>query len=287
MTGKEKRQKFWKAVQMELTENRSTFLVFSGMRLVVITMMVLQFFNHNYENVFLCLLTLGLMLMPSILQVTFKVEFPSTLEIIILGFIFAAEILGEIQSFYIHFPYWDTILHTLNGFLCAAIGFSLVEILNRHKRIQFNMSPVFLAIVAFSFSMTIGVLWEFFEFGMDTFFQYDMQKDTVIHSISSTYLDPTRQNLRVSIPDINEVMINGAPLGVGGYLDIGLIDTMMDLWVNFIGAFSFAILGYFYMKHQNKSVILNLVPTPQKEHKYDKLEIEDEGQDEKTEETER
>ena len=254
---------------------------------MVIIMMVLQFFNHNYENVFLCLLTLGLMLMPSILQVTFKVEFPSTLEIIILGFIFAAEILGEIQSFYIHFPYWDTILHTLNGFLCAAIGFSLVEILNRHKRIQFNMSPVFLAIVAFSFSMTIGVLWEFFEFGMDTFFQYDMQKDTVIHSISSTYLDPTRQNLRVSIPDINEVMINGAPLGVGGYLDIGLIDTMMDLWVNFIGAFSFAILGYFYMKHQNKSVILNLVPTPQKEHKYDKLEIEDEGQDEKTEETER
>lgn len=285
MTKKERRQKFWKAVQMELTENRSTFLVFSGMRVVVIIMMVLQFFNHNYENVFLCLLTLGLMLMPSILQVTFKVEFPSTLEIIILGFIFAAEILGEIQSFYIHFPYWDTILHTLNGFLCAAIGFSLVEILNRHKKVQFNMSPIFLAIVAFSFSMTIGVLWEFFEFGMDSIFGYDMQKDTVVHFISSTYLDPTKQNLRVTIPNINEVVINGAPLGVGGYLDIGLIDTMMDLWVNFIGAFIFAILGYFYLKHQNKSVILNLVPTPQKEHKYDELEVEDKEQEEKTEKT--
>lgn len=286
MTKKERRQKFWKAVQMELTENRSTFLVFSGMRVVVIIMMVLQFFNHNYENVFLCLLTLGLMLMPSILQVTFKVEFPSTLEIIILGFIFAAEILGEIQSFYIYFPYWDTILHTLNGFLCAAIGFSLVEILNRHKRVQFNMSPIFLAIVAFSFSMTIGVLWEFFEFGMDSLFGYDMQKDTVVYFISSTYLDPTKQNFRVTIPNINEVVINGAPLGVGGYLDIGLIDTMMDLWVNFIGAFIFAILGYFYLKHQNKSVILNLVPTPQKEHKYDELEVEDKEQEEKTEKTE-
>lgn len=272
MTKKEKRQKFWKAVQVELTENKSTFLVYSGMRIVVIIMMVLQFFNHNYENAFLCILTLFLMMMPSILQVTFKIEFPSTLEIIILCFIFAAEILGEIQSFYIHFPYWDTILHTLNGFLCAAIGFSLVELLNRHKRLQFNLSPIFLAIVAFSFSMTIGVLWEFFEYGMDTFFHLDMQKDTVIQTITSTYLDSTKQNLRVSLTGIEEVMINGRPLGVGGYLDIGLIDTMMDLVVNFIGAISFSVLGFFYVKHQNKSMIMSLVPTPQEDHKYEKLE---------------
>ena len=284
MTGKEKRQKFWKAVHLELTENKNTFLVYSGMRVVVIVMMILQFFNRNYENVFLCLLTLVLMIMPSILQVTFKVEFPSVLEIIILFFIFAAEILGEIQSFYIHFPYWDTILHTLNGFLCAAIGFSLVELLNRHKRLHFNLSPLFLAIVAFSFSMTIGVLWEFFEYGMDPFFKMDMQKDTVIHTISSTYLDPTKQNLRVVISGIEEVMINGQPLGVGGYLDIGLIDTMMDLLVNFVGAIIFAILGYFYMKHQNKSVIMNLVPTPQEDHKYEKLE---EAERKKQEEQER
>ncbi len=275
MTGKEKRPKFWKAVQLELTENKSTFLVYSGMRIVVILMMVLQFFNGNYENVFLCLLTLVLMVMPSILQVTFKVEFPSVLEIIILFFIFAAEILGEIQSFYIHFPYWDTILHTLNGFLCAAIGFSLVELLNRHRRQHFNLSPLFLAIVAFSFSMTIGVLWEFFEYGMDTFFKMDMQKDTVIHTISSTYLDSTKQNLRVLIPEIEEVIINGQPLGVGGYLDIGLIDTMKDLLVNFVGAIIFAVLGYFYMKRQNKSVIMSLVPTPQEEDKYKKLEEEE------------
>lgn len=282
MTEKEKRQKFWKRVEIELKENRSTFLVYSGMRMVVILMMILQFFNHNYENMFLCLLTLALMMMPSILQVTLKIEFPSTLEIIILCFIFAAEILGEIQSFYIHFPYWDTILHTLNGFLCAAIGFSLVEILNRHKRVQFNLSPVFLAIVAFSFSMTIGVLWEFFEFAMDTFFKLDMQKDTVINAISSTYLDPTKQNLRVAISGIEEVMINGEPLGVGGYLDIGLIDTMMDLVVNFIGASIFAVMGYFYMQHQTrKNVLLSLVPTAQEEHKYEKLEEAAEEQEKK------
>ena len=86
------------------------------------------------------------------------------------------------------------------------------------------------------------------------------------------------------ISGIEEVMINGQPLGVGGYLDIGLIDTMMDLLVNFVGAIIFAILGYFYMKHQNKSVIMNLVPTPQEDHKYEKLE---EAERKKQEEQER
>ena len=143
MTKKEKREKFTKAVQAELKENRRTFLVYSILRVLVILMMVLQLFNQNYENVFVCILTLILMIVPSVLQVTFRVEFPSTLEIIILLFIFSAEILGEIQSFYIHFPYWDTILHILNGFVCAALGMSLVEILNKDKRIPFQMSPFF------------------------------------------------------------------------------------------------------------------------------------------------
>ena len=91
----------------------------------------------------------------------------------------------------------------MNGFLAAAIGFSLVDLLNRSERTVFHLSPLFTAIVAFCFSMTIGVVWEFFEFGMD---------------------------------QIQEVMVNGQALGLGGYLDIGLVDTMEDLFVNFIGA---------------------------------------------------
>ena len=235
-------------------------------------MMVLQLFNHNYENVFVCILTLILMVVPSILQVTFKVEFPSTLEIIILLFIFSAEILGEIQSFYLHFSYWDTILHTLNGFVCAALGMSLVEILNKDKRIPFQMSPFFLAVVSFCFSMTIGVLWEFFEFFMDQVFLLDMQKDAVVNYISTTYLDPTKQNLRVLIPEIQSLAVNGEPLAVKGYLDLGLIDTMEDLLVNFVGAFLFAILQYIYGKHGDKKMFRNLVPFLQNENKYDKLE---------------
>ena len=272
MKRKEKRKRFYQALQTELRENKKTFIVYSILRVMVIIMMILQLFNRNYENVFLCLLTLILMIVPGVLQVTFKVEFPSGLEIIVLLFIFAAEILGEISSFYIYFPHWDTILHTLNGFLCAALGVSLVEILNKDKRIPFQLSPFFMAMVSFCFSMTIGVLWEFFEFGMDTLFLLDMQKDTVIGQISTTYLDPTKQNLRVLLPEITQTAVNGQIMDINGYLDIGLIDTMEDLLVNFIGAFVFAVLQYIYGKHGDKRIFKNLVPFLQEEGKYKNLD---------------
>ena len=90
-------------------------------------------------------------------------------------------------------------LHTINGFLAAAVGFSMVMLLNDDDRITFHLSPAFLALVVFCFSMTIGVLWEFFEFFMDTFLHTDMQKDTIIHTIHSVTLDPTLSNQVVTI----------------------------------------------------------------------------------------
>ena len=241
-----------RAIKMEMREHRSSFIVYMVLRALVILMMVLQIFNKNYENVFLCVLTLLLFIVPSFIQVNLRIELPSALEITILLFIFAAEILGEIQAYYIKFPFWDTVLHTINGFLMAAIGFALADILNRSKRISFQLSPVFLAIVAFCFSMTIGVLWEFFECSMDMFFGLDMQKDTVLNSISSVMLDPTGGNTPTSIQNITSVTVNGQDLGLGGYLDIGLLDTMKDLFVNFIGAVVFSIIGYFYVKNRGK-----------------------------------
>lgn len=237
-----------RALKMELREHKSSFIVYVVLRALVILMMILQILNKNYENVFLCILTLLLLLVPSFVQVNLKVELPTALEITILIFIFAAEILGETQSFYIKFPFWDDVLHTINGFLAAAIGFALVDILNRNKRAKFNLSPFFVAIVAFCFSMTIGVIWEFFEFSMDMFAGLDMQKDTVIHHITSVALDETKNNIPITIPQINDTIVNGQSLGLGGYLDIGLIDTIKDLFVNFIGAVVFSILGFFYIK---------------------------------------
>ena len=240
-----------------LRRKRTVAAVFILLRFLVIATMVAQFFNRDYESVFLCLLTLILLLLPTMVERALMVDLPNTLEIIIMLFIFAAEILGEIRSFYTTFYGWDTILHTINGFLCAAIGFALVDMLNRNEKFSLTLSPTYMALVAFCFSMTIGVLWEFFECGMDQLFLLDMQKDAIVNTISTVMLDPTGGNTPVAIRDITDVVVVTAAgeeisLGLGGYLDIGILDTMKDLLVNFVGAVVFSFIGYFYVKNRGK-----------------------------------
>ena len=239
-----------------LRRKRNVTAVYLLLRFAVILIMIAQFFNGNFENVFLCLLTLVLLMLPTMIERSLMIDLPNTLEIIIMLFIFAAEMLGEIQAFYTTYQGWDTMLHTLNGFLCAAIGFSLVDMLNRHERFSLSLSPVFMAIVAFCFSMTIGVLWEFFECAMDQLFLLDMQKDSIMHSISSVMLDPTGGNTPVIIRDITDVIVVAGgeeiPLGLGDYLDVGILDTMKDLAVNFVGAVIFSFIGYFYVKNRGR-----------------------------------
>ena len=289
-TKKEKKQykkAFQEAMARELREHKSSFIVFSILRILVLVVLVRQIMLANYEGAFFCILTLLLLYVPSWIQVKLRIELPPPLEITIFCFIFAAEILGEVNAFYVVIPGWDTMLHTINGFLAAAVGFSMVMLLNDDDRITFHLSPAFLALVAFCFSMTIGVLWEFFEFGMDFFLGTDMQKDTVIHAIHSVSLDPTLSNKVVTIPDIQDVVINGESLGLGGYLDIGLLDTMEDLFVNFIGAFTFSIIGYFYVRSRGKNKfakrfipVVNEEPQPQTKN----ISAEDAPETEKTKE---
>ena len=236
----------------EAKKKPAVFTVYVVLRLIVVAILVSSILRGEYENAAICLLVLFLFLLPLFVQRNFGIELPGTLEIIILVFIFASEILGELGCFFINVPNWDSILHTTTGFLCAAFGFALIDILNRNDKIKFQLSPIYVALVAFCFSMTIGVLWEFFEFSMDWWFGADMQKDTVIHALHSVTLDPTNSNKVVTIPDITEVTVNGQDLGLGGYLDIGLIDTMKDLFVNFIGAVVFSVGGFFYLKSQGR-----------------------------------
>ncbi len=244
-----------KLVQERIKKHKFVFAVYLILRVVVIAILISSLVNKRYENAFICVLALVLFMLPDIIQKSLKIKFPSALEVLVILFIFAAEILGELNSYYINVPHWDTMLHTINGFVCAAIGFSLVDLLNRHKKIKFELSPAFLVVVAFCFSMTIGVLWEFYEFGSDMLLHTDMQKDTVIQRIDSTYIDPTKSNKVVSISDISETTVNGEELPVDGYLDIGIIDTMKDLLVNFVGAVVFSIIGYFYIKRRGRSKI--------------------------------
>lgn len=242
--------------------NKTTLTVYLVLRGLVIFVMVRAVLRREYQSVFLCGLSLILMVLPSIISKKLKVMLPSTLEVIILLFIFAAEVLGEINSFYVRVPNWDTMLHTINGFLCAAIGFCLVDMLNRNERFSFKLSPLYLAIASFCFSMTVGVLWEFYEFGADQLLGRDMQKDTIVHVINSVSLDPTNRNIVMHVRDIVDTIVvhsdgTQESLGLGGYLDLGIIDTMKDLIVNFIGATVFSIIGFFYVKHKGKGKVAN------------------------------
>ena len=243
----------WRHVE----NKRLVYTVYFVLRLSVVGMLIAQFFNQNYENMLLCVLTLVLFMLPSAFERRLHIDLPDTLEVIILLFIYAAEILGEISDYYIEFPFWDTMLHTMNGFLCAAIGFALVDILNREEKVSLHLSPFFMAVTAFCFSMTIGVLWEFFEFAMDRWLLFDMQKDAVINTISTVKLDPSGGTTAVIVEGIRDVILvledgTQMPLGLGGYLDVGIIDTMKDLFVNFIGAVVFSTIGYFYVQGRGK-----------------------------------
>ncbi len=236
--------------------------VYVTLRVLVVMVMIAQLLNGNYENVYICVLTLFLFIIPSIAERKLRVDLPDTLEIIILIFIFSAEILGEIKEYYLAFPFWDTLLHTVNGFLFAAIGFSLVNILNEDKRVSLTLAPLYMALTAFCFSMTIGVLWEFFEWGMDSWFGADMQKDTIVTAFNSVTLDPGGHNIPYHVRNISDTFLlysdgSFTKLGLGGYLDLGLQDTMMDLLVNLIGAVVFSFIGYFYVKTKGKGKIAN------------------------------
>ena len=254
--------KHWRHIQ-----NKKVILtIYLVLRILVVATMVAQFFNGNYENVMLCVLTLVLFMLPSFCERRLHIDLPDTLEVIVLLFIFSAEILGEIQEFYILIPGWDTVLHTLNGFLCAAIGFSIVNILNGDKHTSMHLSPFYMAVTAFCFSMTIGVLWEFFEWGMDNLVGLDMQKDTVLTGFNTVMLDPQGRNVAYHVRNVTDTILVFADgstmsMGLGGYLDIGLMDTMKDLLVNLIGAVVFSVFGYFYVKSKGKGkVARNFIP---------------------------
>lgn len=239
------------------------------LRVLVILTMIAQFCNGNYGNVFICVLTLILFMIPSIIERKLHIDLPNTLETIILLFIFAAEILGEIQEYYLLFDHWDDILHTTNGFLCAAIGFSLIDILNRSDKIHMTLSPKFVAMVAFCFSMTVGVLWEFAEFAMDLWLGTDAQKDTWITAFNTVTLHPNGANIPVHV-DVEQVIVNGEEWKA--YLDIGLIDTMNDLFVNFIGAVAFSIIGLIYIKNRGGKFAEKFMPRLKKEERCEQHE---------------
>lgn len=260
--------------------NRRAFILYSILRALVLVTLIRCIMTQRWEGVAISILVLVLFLVPSLVEGMAHIEIPGLFQAIIYSFIFAAEILGEIDHYYVLIPGWDTILHTLNGFLCAAIGFSLVDLLNRSSK-NISLSPIYVTLAAFCFSMTIGVLWEFVEFSFDTFFGMDMQKDTFVTSISSVALDPANEGNRIQINDIATTTMTtaaGETTTINGYLDIGLIDTMKDLLVNFVGALVFSVVGYRHLKkHEsgNWAEGLHVRPVPVEQYQENERRIDE------------
>lgn len=237
-------------------EEPAAFWTYVVLRFIVILILIRCILRGDIESAFVCVLVLVIYLLPQFVENRLNIDIPTTLEVVIFVFVFAAEILGELQSYFIKYSNWDTILHTSSGFLCAAVGFSLVDLLNRSDNAKVQLSPGYLAITAFCFSMTIGIIWEFIEFSADRLFLLDMQKDTIVNQISSVSLDPTNSNISITVKGIKDVILvtdsGEQALGLGGFLDIGLYDTMEDLFVNFVGAVVFSVAAFFECKSEKR-----------------------------------
>ena len=133
---------------------KRSFIIYIVLRVIVVICGILELLRGNYTNSLLCLLTLLLFTIPTMLEETLKIEFPSMMESIIYIFTFAAEILGEINNFYEIIPFWDTMLHAINGFICAGLGFVMIDLLNNNSK-KINLSPMYIAIFAFCFLISL------------------------------------------------------------------------------------------------------------------------------------
>lgn len=166
-----------------------------------------------------CLLGIFMMLLPGILAHRVSIKVPHFMHIAFIIFLYCAIYLGEVRDFYNTVPNWDTILHTFSGFMLGALGFSFVVILNNSDRVPVNLSPLFVALFAFCFALSLGVFWELYEYLFDGLLNLNMQK--------------TR-------------LPNGTLL-IG---HAALTDTMKDLFVDAIGAFVIASIGFISLKYQ-------------------------------------
>ena len=257
--------KLLKLMSEQYGQSKSSFYIYMILRLIVIAIIIISILNKHYEYLAQAFLALVFFCLPPFFERAFKADLPTIFEIIVLFFIFSANILGEIFSFYVKFPGWDTMLHTIYGFMCAALGFSLFDLLNKDldSNAKFSMSRNFLCTFSVGFTMLVAVLWEFVEFGMDNLFGKDMQKDTIIKGFQTVMLDDTNSNIAIPVHDITSVTVD--PYGTfpfNGYLDIGLYDTMKDMGVALLGAviFCFFLNAYLKSNGQNK-VAATLIPT--------------------------
>lgn len=166
-----------------------------------------------------CILGIIAMLLPSMISKKVNIIIPSNMYFLFLIFLFCGNFLGEVTSFFYKFKYWDVMLHTFSSLMLGAIGFSIIDLLNGQEKLHIKLTPIFVAIFSFCFAVTLGVIWEIYEFSADGALNSNMQKFALEHGIQLVGRE-------------------------------ALLDTMKDMIVDCFGAGIMAIIGYISLKYK-------------------------------------
>lgn len=146
-----------------------------------------SFFTSNWTVLFISLLTFILTLLPNIFERRYEIEIPAEFKMMIVIFIYATIFLGEARGYYNTFWWWDIALHAISAVGFGFIGFIVLYILYKEKKV--TASPIVIAIFTFSFAVAIGAIWEIFEFVMDGIFGLNMQKTGLIDTMGDLIVD--------------------------------------------------------------------------------------------------
>ncbi len=202
--------------------------------------MIKELMTSNYRYFFI---SSGSIIILFLLELIIKRKKLIISTIFLLGiyiFVLIGGVLGEVYHFYLIFPFWDILVHCLSGFILSAIGFSLIK---HYWQVK---GGILLLIFLIAFSLMGGVIWEFKEYVTDKFMFTDEQKDTLINNIYSVSLDESKNFKEVKIKNIDKVVLyhNNHVLKEinGGYLDIGLNDTMSDLFWDLLGSLFYSLI---------------------------------------------
>ena len=204
---------------LDIDASRRVERLHSGLITLLLLIMgvnlILNLIFQNWVSLFLITLIMVILTLPILFRKQHAIDIPAEFHLISVVFAIASLYLGEIQMFYIRFWWWDLLLHSSAGFLLGIVGFLLAYLLNESRRIELSLTSGFIAFFAFTFAVSIGTIWEMFEFGMDELVQTRMQK-----------------------PMLGD--------------ESGLTDTMFDVILNLLGAIFISVLGYLYLKRDER-----------------------------------
>lgn len=159
------------------------------LQLSIVIAGIIAVIEENWTSLVMSILTLLVVNLPSIFERRFKVDIPDDFEIVLVLFIYAALFLGEMRSFYFRYWWWDKALHSLSGLILGNMGFLIVSYLNENARMNLELSPGFVALFSFIFAVAMGAIWEIFEYGMDNFFGFFMQRGSLDDTMTDLILD--------------------------------------------------------------------------------------------------